>query len=95
MLIRIHKTREILFIIKLTLYKYTIIVKCIIVNFIIYLKRKIIIYKRFRSIQKIHVSMYLKNVDFDQSYIYDNICELIYIMFFTLFKQNSYLNKYT
>ena len=91
MQVRIHGAREALFMVKLTLYGYTVAVKCITVDSIAHLKREAIIYERLRPIQGVHVPVYLGSVDLDQSYlyIYDGICELV------LLRQGPCLNKYT
>ena len=94
MQVRIHGAREALFMVKLTLYGYTVAVKCITVDSIAHLKREAIIYERLRPIQGVHVPVYLGTVDLDQSYIYDGICELVHMMFLTLLRQGPCLDKY-
>ena len=79
--IGLHEVRKALFIVRLTSHKYILVAKCIIIDFVTYLKREVVIYERLRSIHETHVSMYLGNVDLDHSYMYDSIAKIVHIMF--------------
>ena len=79
--IDLHEARETLFIVRLTLHEYILTVKCIIIDFVAHFKRKIVIYERLHSIHETYVLMYLKNVDLNHLYVYDDITEIVYIMF--------------
>ncbi len=85
--IDLHEAREALFIVRLTSHKYILTAKCIIIDFVAHLKRKVVIYEHLRSIHKTHVSMYLRNVDLDHSYVYDDIAEIVHMMFIDFEKQ--------
>ena len=78
----VHGARGALFIIRLTSHGYTLAAKCTTVDFIVYLKREAAIYERLRSIQGIHVPVYLGSVDLDRPYVYDGIAEIVHMMFF-------------
>ncbi len=79
--IDLHEARKALFIVRLTSHRYILTAKCIIIDFVAHLKRKVIIYERLRSIHETHMSMYLGNVDLDHSYVYDDIAEIVHMMF--------------
>jgi serine/threonine protein kinase len=79
--IGLHEAREALFIVRLTSHGYILAAKCIIIDFVAHLKREAVIYERLRPIHGTHVSMYLGNVDLDHSYVYDDIAEIVHMMF--------------
>ena len=93
--IDLHEACEALFIVRLTSHEYILTAKCIIIDFVAHLKRKVVIYERLRSIHETHVSMYLRNVDLDHSYVYDDIAEIVHMMFIDFEEQfiSRYINS--
>lgn len=91
----IHGARGALLMIKLTSHGYTVAAKCTTADFVAHLKREAIVYERLRSIQGIHVPVYLGSIDLDMFYRYFGICDLVHMMFigFGGYSISKYINK--
>ena len=91
----IHGARGALLMIKLTSHGYTVAAKCTTADFVAHLKREAIVYQRLRSIQGIHVPVYLGSIDLDMFYRYFGFCDLVHMMFigFGGYSISKYINK--
>ena len=86
--VSIHEACEILLKITLISHEYIIAVKCIIIDFVSDLKYKAAVYTYLYSIQSIHISVYLKNVDLENSYNYNNMTKLVHMIFLSFEKKS-------
>src|SRR5437762_75327 len=86
--VSIHEAHETLLKITLISHEYIIAAKCTVINFISDLKYEAAVYTYFYSIQSIHISVYLENVNFKNSYNYDDMTKLVHMIFLSFEKKS-------
>ena len=73
----------VLFQVRLLSHGYTVAAKCTTVDFVRRLEREAVIYHRLRSIQGVHVSVHLGNINLQVPYFFEGIALLVHMMFFS------------
>ncbi|KAK1907866.1 hypothetical protein P3342_006196 [Pyrenophora teres f. teres] len=71
----------VLFQVRLKSHGYMVAAKCTPIDFVHRLQHEATVYDLLRPIQGIHVPVHLGNIDLENPYFYEGICELVHMMF--------------